>query len=533
MAKPDFYNDNAFRAYPLVSSTPGVDMCYNVAGGAVLQLPPSAIVDFGCVVGIEAEFDETQDYIYLYQVIKNASLSLQFKFRSLCPGLENLELVFSRHPNDGGYVTSYATASVITGLELTDAQELCGDAPLWEGYLVTGSFAALLELLTFTGASLNHTSVNLDTTPPYPRVEPGRIQNLRSSMVTGIHVGNMARTAITAPAGCTGIANAFSNRIHINSSCIAGDVKFAAGYNCSIRQDTQNNALTFSAGVGAGLGEPCEEIKIVEEEESPDGGTLLTGGPTCAEVMKSLNGLSAEGLSLVAGTGVKLLQVGDSEITIDFDLHDLQACIVSTIDDQTPPDDGYGDNTQLTTRTLRPAADVASGSWFVVDGSEELGAADPPATAGHSIAAALNGDYNNGGPAWYARLLAGPPSAFVVSLGNIIPYEPVADFINVFALKIRLTYRQFVQHPLEFTADILDSGNIKMISTVSFRYDGNTNNDVFAQFETNAGTLGDQSYARWATARLRIYANKADGGDYVAIDVSAARVFLTVRETIP
>lgn len=533
MAKPDFYNDNSFRAYPLVGADSGVDMCYNVAGGVVVQLPPNVIVDFGCVIGPTAEFDETQDYIYLYQIIKNASLSLQFKFRSLCPGLENLELVFSRHPDDGEYVTSYAEASLITGLELTDAQETCSEDPLWEGYLVTGKFTELLETLAFTGASLNHTSSDLETTPPYPRVEPGRLQNLRSSSVTGITVCNFARTAVTSPAGCAGIANSFANKVHVNSSCITGDIKFVPGYNCSIRQDTQNNALTFSAGVGAGQGEPCEEIKITEDEASPDSGELLTGGPTCAEVMKSINGLSAEGLQLVAGAGVRLLQVGDSEITIDFDLHDLQACIVSTIDDVTPPDDGYGDDTRLSTRTLVPASDIAAGSWYVADGSGDLGEDDPPATAGHSIAAALTGAYNAGGPAWYARLLAGPPSAFVVSLGNLISYEPVDDFINVVALKIRLTYRQFVNHPLEFTADILDSGNIKMISTVSFRYDGNTNNDNFAQFEANAGPIGDQSYARWATARLRIYANKAEGGDTVAIDISAARVLLTVRETIP
>lgn len=530
MAKTDFYNDNAFRAYPLVG-TPDVTVCFNIFGGVELLLPHATIVDFGCVVGPAAEFDETQDYVYLAQIIRTASLMLEFRFRSLCPGLENLELVFSRSTADGEYVTSYAEASLIDGQELTTDQEVCGDDPLWEGYLVTGDLSALLETLNYVGASVNHTSPDVSEEPPYPRVEPARIQNLRATSVRSITVGNYARTAVAAPAGCPGIANAFSERVHVNSSCIVGDIKFVPGYNCSIRQDDQNSALTFSAGVGAGLGEPCEEIKIVEDEVSPDNGQLLTGGPTCGEVMKSINGLSAEGLSIVAGTGVRVLQVGDSELTIDFDLHDLQACILSEIDEETPPESGYGDDTYLATTNLVPRSDVAQGSWFVVQG-EGLGEDDPPATDGETFADALRGDLNQGGPDWSVRLLAGPPSAFLVQLGDITDGDPIEEFINVVAVRIRLYYRQFVNNLLEFTVDILDSGNTKMVSTVSFLNDNNTNLDNFGYAEISAGLLGTQTRSRWLGARLRVYANKIEGGDTVAVDIALARVILTVRKEV-
>lgn len=532
MAKPDFYNDNAFRAYPLVGS-PDVTVCFNVMGGVPLLLPHATLIDFGCVIGQAAEFDESQDYVYLAQILRTATLMLEFRFRSLCPGLENLELVFSRSTLDGEYVTSYAEATLIDGQELTTDQEVCGSDPLWEGYLVTGNFAELLETLNYVGASVNHTSGDLDEEEPYPRVEPARIQNLRATSVRSITVGNYARTAITAPAGCPGIANAFHNRVHINSSCIVGDIKFTPGYNCSIRQDDQNSALTFSAGVGAGLGEPCEEIKIVEDEVSPDNGQLLTGGPTCGEVMKSINGLSAEGLSIVAGTGVRVLQVGDSELTIDFDLHDLQACILSDIDEETPPDDGYGDDTFISERTLIPDGDVAVGDWFVVQG-EGLGQDDPPATDGETFTDTLNDIHNSGGPAWSVRLNAGPPSAFVVSLGNYLP-EPIEEFINVVAVQIRLTCRTFLNDVLELTVDILDSANTKLVSTVSLSAAVNAGNsgNTHTLYATSAGLLGSQTFARWAGARFRVYANKAEGGDTVAVDVSTIQVLLSVREEVP
>src|SRR4249920_1936040 len=104
MSLPGWYNDNAARSYPLVpfADTPP---------WTVVQVfpPMDTLVDFGCLVGLDAEFDSGQHSVYLHEV-RRAGNTFAFDFRSKAPGLAEYALIFSRSLADPEYATDYAEA---------------------------------------------------------------------------------------------------------------------------------------------------------------------------------------------------------------------------------------------------------------------------------------------------------------------------------------------------------------------------------------------------------------------------------------
>ena len=118
-------------------------------------------LDFGCMVGLDAEFDNSWNVVYLHEIRRTGN-DFAFDFRSNALGLEGYALVFHRNLADVEYATDYVTAVALPGF-------LGPQERLWEGFLVTGSLESLAALLPADGTL----GATVD-----PRVEPALIQNL-------------------------------------------------------------------------------------------------------------------------------------------------------------------------------------------------------------------------------------------------------------------------------------------------------------------------------------------------------------------
>jgi hypothetical protein len=278
------------------------------------QPPPDTLIDFGCMVGLDAEFDSGAHVVYLHQIIR-AGNTFTFDFRSNAPGLLEYSLLFNRDLAAVEYATDYVAATLIDGSG--SPQDT-----LWEGFLVTGPMDSLAVLLPTDGAITPTTG---------PQIEPALIQNLGRGYVRTINLANQDRTRAVPPPPCPGSDDPgtdYSNYI-VNARNLVGDLRFKEGYNISIRQTARNNSLTFSSIQGAGAGVPCDEVKLTPGEVSPDGsGGLLTGGPACDEVIHSINGLTASVIRLVAdlGTTITIDPEDTSVLIVDFDRNDMTVC---------------------------------------------------------------------------------------------------------------------------------------------------------------------------------------------------------------
>lgn len=195
--------------------------------------------------------------------------------------------------------------------------------PLWEGYMVSGSMDRL-------AASLADCKIVQGPVP----LEPALIQNLAGGHVQSVGVANATRTRVTSAEGCREICfeEESCEADCISCGCVNGDVLFKEGYNSGIRQDDLGNTLTFSGVVGGGAGEPCAEVPICEAEKNiianTPGITTLSGGPTCGDVLMSINGIGSKYFYIHGGKGVNISPYPDfNRIIIDVNLQDLALCV--------------------------------------------------------------------------------------------------------------------------------------------------------------------------------------------------------------
>ncbi len=308
MAQPGFYNVNEHRAYPFIDSALG------------MPLPEAAIVDFGSVLGLRAGYSQVSS-IWLYRVSRDADV-VTFEFRSDAAGLSEYALVFQFPTTAVEFTRQYADADLQAGESgSSEAITDCVDDPIWEGFLVVGDLSAL-------GLSNGD---SIEDVGGATKIEPALIQNLGQSIVRTINLANAARTTVSPSDGCGNSSiTEESEESFVNARCLSGDVNILPGYNCSIRQDPRQNALVINAAVGAGEGQPCEEVPLYDGEQSPDGGALLTGGPTCGEILRTINGIGGRTVRLYPGSGVKITPgVEEGVIVVDVDLHDLAICTTS------------------------------------------------------------------------------------------------------------------------------------------------------------------------------------------------------------
>jgi hypothetical protein len=197
------------------------------------------------------------------------------------------------------------------------------------GWFVTGPLTDLLDLLA-DGEWLRRADGEV-------YVEPARIQNLSRGYANSINLANADRTRIPdlgcADNGSSQFANSLSESpqtraYFVNAGCLAGPIWWRAGYNCEIVQDNENNQITIGAGVGSGLGEPCEEIPLYDGETAPDGSSVLSGGPACHELIKTVNGLTGPHLLFLAARGFNISADENNahKLIIRIDLHGLAIC---------------------------------------------------------------------------------------------------------------------------------------------------------------------------------------------------------------
>lgn len=292
MARPGWLNDNEYRSYPFIPQDTVEASLSDV------ELPHELIVEAVFIMGLEAEFDESMDYIYLHEVRRTA-LTIEIEFRTTADGASNYSLTFTRLITADNWETTDAEAGVIEVSGSSADSYACGETPRWEGTLTTGKLDAILLALPDPGDSLTFL-------PGEWTIEPARIQSLRKAFLQSIGLANVDRTRWKADPECDETVSPSERPIYVHTACMDGELKFKEGYNCSIRQEDSTNTIIIGAIVGAGSGLACEEVPLYDGEVPPEGSDLLSGGPSCTEILKTLNGVGGRIVRIFGGPGIQV-----------------------------------------------------------------------------------------------------------------------------------------------------------------------------------------------------------------------------------
>jgi hypothetical protein len=309
MPRPPWFNENRNRSYPFLHPTTG-----RKSGTSLRRLPNDAIVDCGFVFGALSGF--AGEPTYLARVRRHGT---RFFFDFACDAtlLFGHYLTFEADLGDPLYRVQHSDSPEKHGDSLSDT--ICDEA-LWYGFVVFGDLAALAGLLA-DGHALSR--ADNDTT-----LEPAVLQSLDRSYVKSFALANADRTRVDAADDCPPIAwPAGDPKVRLWSRCLQGTILVRPGFNATLRQNTQSNTLTFGASVGAGEGQACDEVPTFTGETPPAGSTLLEGGPTCNEVLRSVNGIGGPVLKISGGNGVEIVPVtNQNKVIIDINGIGLAAC---------------------------------------------------------------------------------------------------------------------------------------------------------------------------------------------------------------
>jgi hypothetical protein len=309
MSLAGFYSANEHRAYPLIDGPLGI------------PLPEEVLVDFGVVMGIRAEFDDQLHRVWLHRVARSGT-TYTFEFRANAPGCRGRALVFTRDLADPEYATSFERDDEASGSYSSSHGDDCVDDPIMEGFLVTGLLEKLPDLLANGEEWADHGAVS--------EVEPATVQNLARTFVRAVNLANKRRTLVDDPAGCSSVpAGPEDGTIDVQARCLTGRLQLKEGYNCVIRANRVENSVTISGQVGAGEGEACDEVKAFPAEENQPGSNLLTGGPKCNEVLRTINGVGGRVINFKPGDGVRIDPDPDlpNTLVVEADLHGMALCV--------------------------------------------------------------------------------------------------------------------------------------------------------------------------------------------------------------
>lgn len=313
MPSPGWFNENENRAYPFAPGTSNP--------------PEPLVVDAGFVAGPRSRFDFDAPHSVRLTSVRRQGQWFYLDFTSDAPELYGVPLTFSRHVADDDFAVEFVDSGTAGQSASSDsrsrsvsqsdsaANRVC-DEPLWSGFVVTGRMDAFQTLLPADG--------EVAFLAP---VEPALVQNLAEAYVTQFAVANTDRTRVTVPEECGGEPAADEEVIHTNATCVLGDVVFVPGFNCSIRQNREDNSITIGAVVGAGAGEPCEPVKTYALESKPADSDLLEGGPKCNQTLRAVNGVGGPILNLLAGRGVTITSVPEeNKVRINVNMSGLALC---------------------------------------------------------------------------------------------------------------------------------------------------------------------------------------------------------------
>lgn len=312
MSRAPAYNENQYRDYPFITVVEPIDS--GSSNGALFEhLPSAAIVDFGCIMDLDAEFSEA-DYVYLNRVERAGSV-LTFYF-SCTSTLE--QLVFTRNATTATEWAIEWTESDIIAAPPYDSSisdntpaPICRTQGAWRGFLVTGKLDELLALVPDGG--------DLTFAAGLWQIEPAKIQNVYKHYVRSVTVLNRKRTIVTDAT--------INSDVVVYAACLDGNLKFKEGYNCSILQDNAGNRILFRGVVGAGQGEPCGEVSQSSGEAPPDDGPYLTGGPRCGDILKTINGKGGKSITIKGGPGFTVTaEPANSTLVITRDLSQFTRC---------------------------------------------------------------------------------------------------------------------------------------------------------------------------------------------------------------
>lgn len=327
MSAVGFLDHNRHRAYPFLDGTTG----RAVDGPASLaNLPDSVVVDCGFRAGPQSGYDSAAHRVYLSSITRVSNL-LTFVFQSDAPGLADSLLTFTRTIGQERYLTEFTDSEDSgyseSGSSSSSGLDPGGDcrSPLWDGYLVTGDLDTIETLLPGDGI--------VTATGDAATVEPTLTQSLTLARVTSLRLANAERSRAESPADCPEATWPFELRdIYVNPRCLGDEIIIKPGFNLQPRQSLSGNVLHLTPGVGLGAGEPCEEVRLLDAEAPPAGDSLLSGGPACNEILRSLNGEAGPNLTLRGGPGVTLTPTpASNKITVAIDMSGLSTCQISEV----------------------------------------------------------------------------------------------------------------------------------------------------------------------------------------------------------
>jgi hypothetical protein len=299
MPAPGFYNDNEYRAYPFIYVKKQRDPI----------LPNSAVVDMSITLGLTALEGRDVNYSVWLDTIHRGPSGFTFTFKygydDSAPAAQ--ALVFFRRDTEDQWAIEYADSAAPANVGVN----VCNTLPVWSGFIVTGPLTDL------------RAAVAVDDTLTFGRnayqLEPARIQDLHKSYLRSITLGNYERTRIPA---CDSTAPDVPVRNVIRSaSCMVGDIRFKAGYNCEINQVDRDNQIIISAVAGGGapvdsaLCANGSEIPLFAGETLPPDSKFFSGGPACDELITTINGLAGTTINFVGGNGVTI-STADGQIKI-------------------------------------------------------------------------------------------------------------------------------------------------------------------------------------------------------------------------
>jgi hypothetical protein len=309
MSGTDFYNQNQARSFPFkdLDTLRGE---YSVSVGSEFLIPDSTIVDFGCYFLNGAGFDPATDHVYLYQVTRSTD-TVTFEFRATASNASEYPIIFTRDITDNDYRYEFVEAGehvqdYESSLSLGLGDRVCLELPLWEAYLVTSDMTELAILLPGNG-TLTATAIT-DMV-----IEPALLEKQEETTVNSINLA--VQTRFTVP-DCEAVEYPDRDTYVVVATCLSGDISFKEGYNCHIRQDDDDIQLEFGSRVGAGAGEVCEDFPWYEGESSVADSQFYGGGPSCGEVVRSVNGLTGPNIIIYGGQGVNVAEHDTEENTL-------------------------------------------------------------------------------------------------------------------------------------------------------------------------------------------------------------------------
>ena len=322
MSKQGFYLDNMFRTYPFIDPDSGIG------------LPKSTIVDFNCYIYTEVSYKEDENKVWLYSVERSGN-NFIFRFACNASGLSGNYLTFVKNLNDPEL--SYAFSETL-GTYASSSIPIIDDEPgngcpekiLWEGYLVIGSLTELADSMT-SGDILYDPGIETV-------IEPTLVINIQDSNIRTINLANRLPLQVRAPEGCQqGYETYWPERIVIYRVCMTGDIVFKHGYSCNVSMVSASNEINFTATVDEAIeGQNCENLipglYVGAGQAVPYGSVLYTGGPTCRDTLKSINGISAKRLWIVGGKGISLTTDQETfTINVSATLSGLAVCANSSL----------------------------------------------------------------------------------------------------------------------------------------------------------------------------------------------------------